>query len=839
MSLLRDLTAAQIAFTLDGHDADRFLVIRFRGEEGLCRLYRFEIDLVSRDAAADFECHVGKPCVLSVNTANGTRWFHGIVSRLELTGESNDQCYYRAEMVPALWTLTHRYTSRIFQNKTVPEIIEEVLLGAGLTGDRVRIGPFEGAHPPREYCVQYRETDYNFIARLMEEEGIWWCFEQHEDRHVFALADASSSCKPIDGDPALPFQPPTGLNAETEHVVRFRRGRAVRPGAVVLRDFTFENPKLDLESKHDLGRDLGLEFSDYPGEYDRQKSGLDIAKLRAEEFDAGRIFAVGQTNSPRLRPAAIFELTGHVAPALNGRYMLTALTHEGRQPNTRTIAQSHGRSTALDPRIHQALIAAKQSENPEVRELAEALLQIAARFKRGDATATSAVANWVFHAGRVSGELAAVAAALGANPQQALSTGNLLDDRAMEHSPDDAATEYQCRFECIPANVVYRPARVTPGPVMRGSQTARVVGPAGEEIHTDKYGRVKVQFNWDRQGKFDDKSSCWIRVSQGAAGGQYGMMFLPRVGQEVLVDFLEGDPDKPIITGRVYNADHMPPYALPDEKSKSVIKTSSTKGGGGTNEIRFDDLKDAEQILVYAQKDLHLRANNDRVTNIDRDDHLTVAANRHELVKKARHTEITLDAITKIGGKQLVQVTGDAGGEFKANRYENVTRNDYLKVGQSLVIESGKEITFKVGGNFIKIDAQGVTILGTKVKINSGGSPGAGSPVAWQAPKKPLEADKAVPGRDVNYAGGGELTRNTLAPDAMGEQFKKSWIEVEVVDDEGQPVSGQPVALVGPKGEKLSGITGADGVAHILVPEQGMCEITLSSLDAFAWEQVS
>ncbi len=838
MPLLRDLSSAQIAFQIAGEAIDQFLVVRFRGTEGLCRLYRFEIELTGRDASADFESYVGRSCVLSVNSDSGARWFHGMISRLELTDETVGQCTYRAEMVPAIWTLTHRYASRIFQNKTTPEIIEEILRDAGISGDRVRFGPFEGRHQPRDYCVQYRETDYNFICRLMEEEGIWWHFEQREDRHTLVLADSASAYRAIENSAHLPFIAATGLNIEEEHVSRFRRSRAIRPGAVVLRDFSFENPRLDLESRHDFGRDLGLEFSDYPGEYAQQKTGSELAKLRAEEFEAGRIHAVGQSNCSRLSSGRTFELTGHPSEKLNGAYLITSVTHQGRQPQNRTVSSANSSSGVLNPGLHQSLIAARQSNNSEVRELAEALLQIAARFRRGDVTANRAVANWVYHAGRVSNELSSVAAALGANPLEALTIHNLLDDPSAAAS-DDGVSTYECRFECIPATVVYRPSRITSWPVMRGSQTARVVGPEGEEIYTDKFGRVKVQFNWDRHGMFDEKSSCWIRVSQGSAGGQYGMMFLPRIGQEVIVDFLEGNPDQPIITGRVYNADQMPPYALPAEKSKSVIKTHSTKGGGGANEIRFEDLKDSEQILVYAQKDLHIRTNKDRVASIDGEDHLTVAENKYELFKKARHSEVKLDALTKIGGKQLVEVTGDVGEEFKSNHSERVSGAFHLKAGRKVVIEAGAEMTLKVGGNFIKIDAKGVTILGAQVLINSGGSPGVASAVTVQAPKLPRAADLVTPGKDVAYSGGSAPIAAELAPDIAGRHFKTSWIEVEVMDDEGMPVVGEPVEIVSPHGETLTGITGIDGIAHILVPEQGNCRISLPNLDGFAWEQIS
>ncbi|MBK8268670.1 MAG: type VI secretion system tip protein VgrG [Planctomycetes bacterium] len=332
--------------------------------------------------------------------------------------------------------------------------------------------------------------------------------------------------------------------------------------------------------------------------------------------------------------------------------------------------------------MRQALIAARQDANQSTRELAEALLQIAGRFSNGDATANRALTQWLFHAGQVSRDLANIAAASGANPVSALTLPNLVEDFAHSSPIDQDMSVYECRFEALPSTVVFRPPRITPWPVMRGSQTARVVGPSGEVIHTDQYGRVRVQFNWDREGcengelkRFGADSSCWIRVSQGMAGGGYGMMFLPRVGQEVVVDFLEGDPDQPLIVGRVYNADHMPPYKLPDEKTKSVIKTHTDKGGG-TNEIRFEDLKDKEQILIHAQKDMHLRVTNDYVENVDHDKHLTVKENVFELVNKAKNVEVKLDLNEKLGGNKSLKIAGDRG--------DDVGGSQSIKTGQVL-----------------------------------------------------------------------------------------------------------------------------------------------------------
>ena len=837
MALARDLSQAQLAFQIEGGEVDQFLVTRYRGTEGLCQLYRFEIELVSSEEAVAFEDIVGKAAVLSINTDWGQRWFHGIVSRFEMIGETTDQQYFRAELVPALWLLTHRYNSRIFQQKSTKDIITQVLTDAGITSDRFDVSLLEQEYPSREYCVQYRETDYNFICRLMEEEGIRWSFEQTTDGHKLILADTGEYA-PIEEDPALPYHPPTHMEVSEAHVFRFRLGQSVRPGAVVLNDFNFQKPQLKLESKSDCGRDTALEFSDYPGEYIEQDVGQKIAQLRAEEFESGRIHGVGQSNCPRLAPGRTFDLEEHPSEPMNRSYMVTSVTHQGRESTQRTTIGGNGRAGVLDGRLQQSLLQARNAEDRTIRELAEALLQIDSRLRRGDPSAHRALTQWVYHAGQVSKDLPSTAAASGANPLEALSIPNLIDDVVRSGLVDLEAPVYECRFECILSETVYRPPRVTPWPVMRGSQTARVVGPKGEEIYTDEYGRVKVQFNWDREGEFDENSSCWIRVSQGLAGGQYGIMFLPRVGQEVVVSFLEGDPDQPLITGRVYNADQMPPYKLPDEKTKSVIKTHSSKGGGGTNEIRLEDLKGKEQILVYAQKDLHIRVNSDRVENVGNDRHLTVKKNRFELVKENAHSEVKLDRNEKVGGKLSVDVKGDIGQKAGGSCSLEAGGNIYLKAGKEAVIEATKALTLKVGGNFVMIDSSGVTILGTMVKINSGGAAGIGSAVALKAAEAPVDADSVEPGKDVTYTGGGELAVAEAPEDLAGHEVETSWIEVELVDEAGQPVVGEVVQVTGPDGEVIcQRPTGTDGIVHVLVPTSGTCKISFLNLDAEAWEK--
>ncbi|MBK8268648.1 MAG: type VI secretion system tip protein VgrG [Planctomycetes bacterium] len=307
VQMAQETSRATLAFQVAGDSADRFQVIRYSGLEGLSRLYRFEIEVAARDHAVAFDKIVGKAAVFSIAHPNGDKWFHGIVSRFELTGESAELTYFRIELVPAVWLLCHRYGSRIFQNKTAPEIIEEVLTRAGIATDRYR-PMLERSYDKREFCVQYRETDYNFIARLMEEEGIWWYFEQRPDRHVLVFADSKSAYVSSKEDAPIPYVPPTGMSPRDEHVSRFRLGRSVRPGSVTINDFSFENPKLDLKSQADCGRDTGLEVSDYPGEYALQSQGRTLVQIRAEELECGRVLGVGQSNSVRLVPARTFKI---------------------------------------------------------------------------------------------------------------------------------------------------------------------------------------------------------------------------------------------------------------------------------------------------------------------------------------------------------------------------------------------------------------------------------------------------------------------------------------------------------------------------------------------------
>ena len=877
MPLVQDLSQAQIAFQISGQAVDQFEAIRYRGTEGLCQLYRFEIDLAAAGTGLPLNDLVGKTAVLSINTPTGERWFHGIVGRLEITGETVGQTYYRAELVPTAWLLTHRYHSRIFQKKSSKDIITQILTDAGIASDHVK-WQLSGDHPQREYCVQYRETDYNFIARLMEEEGIWWCFEHSKDKHVLIIADSSSAYAAIEGEAKLQYRAPSGLLPEADHVFRFRLAQSVRPGAVVLNDYNFEKPAQKLEAKDDAGRDQSLEFCDFPGEFTEESRGTALAKLRKEEFQALRIHAAGQAICKRLSPGRTFELTEHSVSSLNGQYLITSITHEGKQSVTRTTA-AEGRASVLDARLRQSLLAARADNSPVVRDLAEALLQIVSRLHAGDPTARRALTAWLYHAGQVARDLPSAAVVSGGSPVDWLTIPNLISDVARSTIIDYDAPVYQNSFECIPATVTYRPPRVTPWPVMRGTQTARVVGPQGEEIHTDNYGRVLVQFDWDREGSeggqaklHGSESSCWIRVAQGWAGWAYGMMFIPRVGQEVIVDFLEGDPDKPIIVGRVFNADHMPPYELPKEKTKSVIKTHTSKGGGGCNEIRFEDLKGKEQLFLQAQRQMDTRVKASHFHSVGGSYHVVVGGEKdgdlcgeyREKVFKAKHVHIKgeqrfwveenegrvvgKDQSIEVQGARSSSVGGDDINLVGGNEKLDVTATAHIKAADVKVEASGT-IELVAGGSSVVITGAGVYITGPMVYINSGSGPPVGPVEGGVGPAAPEEAsgaDSSQPGKNVTYSGpSGAVTPATPLAEVPGHEFpdqqppvtETSWIEIEIKDKEGKPVAHEPYRVKDSANRVFPGALDENGFAHIDGVAPGMCEISLPNRDISLWKR--
>jgi type VI secretion system secreted protein VgrG len=589
--------ATMHTFQIDGL-GHSLRVIRFEGQEGLSQLFQFEIDVACPAGDVAFEDAVGKPAILTFRVGEEPRHVHGIVASFEQGEEGKKLTAYRAVLVPAVWRLRHRRDSRIFQALSVPDILKKVLDGAGILSEGYRLA-LSGSYSPREYCVQYRESDWAFLCRLMEAEGIAYHFEHTASKHVLVMADSPSHYAPIAGDSTLVFRPPLGALVQGEHVSRFRYIERVRPGKVTLRDYNFKKPSLLLEGKGKAAENDDLEIYDYPGDYDAPDPGGALAKIRLEELQASRQTADGESACARLLPGATFTLADHPRDDFNRDLLITSVDHHGAEPG-------------------------------------------------------------------------------------------------MDYG--DSAAPYGNRFKVIPKDIPFRPPQVTPRPTIKGIQTAIVTGPSGEEIHTDEHGRIKVQFHWDRLGKKDDKSSCWIRVSQIWAGGAWGAVFLPRIGHEVVVDFIEGDPDRPLIVGSVYHGTNVPPYALPAEKTKSTLKSNTSSGGGGSNELRFEDKKGSEEIFLHGQKDWDILIEHDKSQEIGNDESLLVKHDREKRVDNDESESIggnkTIDVAKThtetIGGDESLSVEGDRSISVSKNHTESVGGDQSADVGGSQSISVGK-----------------------------------------------------------------------------------------------------------------------------------------------------
>ncbi|HZX50548.1 MAG TPA: type VI secretion system tip protein TssI/VgrG [Pseudomonas sp.] len=323
----------------------------------------------------------------------------------------------------------------------------------------------------------------------------------------------------------------------------------------------------------------------------------------------------------------------------------------------------------------------------------------------------------------------------------------VLEESVTEHGEADGGFQqgYRNRFTATPWTVPYRPSLEHPKPRILGSQSAVVTGPAGEEIHCDEYGRVKVQFFWDRHGQADDKTSCWLRVSSSWAGDRYGAIAIPRIGMEVLVTFLEGDPDQPLVTGCLYHKEHVVPYDLPANKTRSVFKTLSSPGGGGYNEIRIEDKKGEEQIYLHAERDWDENIEHDQKIRVGHERHDTVEANSYSEFKAEEHRTIHLDRKSEIKANDHLTVGNNQHIKIGTGQFINAGQEIHLSSGQKVVLEAGSELTLKAAGSFIKLDAGGITMVGPIIKFNSGGGPGSGSGAAPVLPGKvkPADADKA------------------------------------------------------------------------------------------------
>ncbi|TWU40592.1 type VI secretion system Vgr family protein [Novipirellula artificiosorum] len=587
---------------------DVLLLTEFSGSEEMSRLFRYELELISDDPGIKPQDIVGTPIGWSAERGdNSRRHWHGFVSGLA-RGDVDDQKRrnYRVEVVPWLWFLTQTSDCKIFQEMNLPAIIDEVLGEFSFADFNTN---FQLDHKDWEYCVQYRETDFNFLSRLMEQEGMCYYFKHSEGAHQMVITDHKNGYYALP-ESKVDFPRETSAMAITDHLTSWQRQYQFHSGKYAQRDYNFTTPSNDLATDTgtivDLPKITDFELYDYPGEYPDKGVGGGETKLRMEAEETRHEIVNGSSQCRTFQVGGTFAVGQHRDSSEQGQeVMITSIHHAGSEP----MGYETGRG--------------------------------------------------------------------------------------------DKGFDYRNGFACIPSSRVYRPARSTPKPIISGIQTAVVTGPSGEEIYPDEFGRVKCQFHWDRYGEKDDKSSCWIRVSQVHAGASFGGIDIPRMGEEVVVSFLEGDPDRPLITGRVYHADNMPPWELPANKTQSGYLSRSSQDGGkdNANALRFEDKKGEEQVWLHAEKNQDIEVENDETHWVGRDRSKTIDRDEDSTIKRDRTEKVGRHERIAVGKNRTEEVGSNENVTIGNNRTVSVAKDESLGVGKDQSLEVAENQTITVGDN--------------------------------------------------------------------------------------------------------------------------------------------
>lgn len=600
----------------------------FEGEEALSQLFCFELEMISDNLAVEAKSLIGTRATFSIKRPDGSpRFLDGFISQFcagdEDVREEGRHRVYSAEVVPWLWFLTCTRDCRIFQDMNVVEIIEETFLRHGFKDfDTSRV---RDHHPNREYCVQYCETAYDFVARLTQEEGIYWYFAHEDGKHTLVLADgvdAYYSCPEREVD----YPRDVGTLAIADHITSWRHRYEFRTGRWAQTDFNFKTPSHNLMTSEQtiigVPQMAKYEAYDYPGLYENGDDGRPLTRIRLEEQEVNHDLVEAESLCKTFAPGGMFTVGQHRVASEQGKtYTIQSIRHRATEP----LAYETGSASEFD---------------------------------------------------------------------------------------------YRNRFTCIPQNVAFRPARTTPRPIVEGPQTAIVVGPPGEEIYTDEHARVKVQFHWDRVGSHDHKSSCWMRVSQVHAGKGWGAVDLPRVGEEVIVEFLEGNPDRPIINGRVYNAQNTPPFRL-DGANNATNKTrrgnmTKTYKGGGFNEMSMDDTPGKEQLRMNAQYNMDTNVGNNQTQVVGVDRMARVGNNEVSEVGVDQSATIGSDQTTSVGNNQSIKVGND------------IT----IDAGNTICIKAGTSITLKCGASKLHMNQGGfISLTGTVIAITGAVNTSMSAPI--------------------------------------------------------------------------------------------------------------
>jgi len=672
---------------------------RLKGIEALGEMpeYRIELHRATKKTAVAPKELLGKPACVHLRLPDDSmRYIHGLVTRFERGGAVGSYDVYHVELRPWLWLLTLGADCRIYQDMDAVEIIKSVF--TEYQGD-IEL-KLDGSFRKRPYTVQYRESDYAFVARLMEEEGIYHYFKHEAAKHTLVLCNSARAHTPIEGGKLVWASVQTERQLRTDVIQAWSQSNQLRSLKYTHTDFAAEGTTTSL--KGDASWSPGyparndLEVFDYPGGYEdlamiegetgkKTQEAKRLAQLRVDAYESGYVVTRALTPCRHVAPGFTFDF----------------------------------------------------SDYPKLGDAAGSFLVIGANYD--------------------------------------------IEFAGQEANRDTESAGFSCRFDSVPKAVKFQPQPEAVRPVIQGPQTATVVGPAGDEIHTDKYGRVKVFFHWDRVGKKDGTTSCWVRVSTPWASNKFGMVALPRIGDEVVVDFLEGNPDRPLITGRVYNGTNMPPWDLPAQATVSGIKTRSSKGGkaDNANELRFDDAVGKEYVWFEAEKDFHRVVKNDSWDTVKRDvwtevvrDSQHKVGGKYEMtIAKAATVKVDSDVSIKLGSDTLMEVkrmfnakVDEAiivqGGEsivVSSGRHFDLDVAQSIKLtggssvhvkGLGVVIDGDTSLTIKAGSGSVVLDAGGVTITGKLVKINSGGSPGTAEAAEKADPAAPKEPGALADNKD-------------------------------------------------------------------------------------------
>ena len=633
--------------------ADTFAVVAFTHTETFSAPFQLELGVASHDPDLAAAAVLEQPVRLQLwQDDRCVRTFEGIVTAFSQGDSGHRRTRYSLTVRPPLWRLSLTHNSRIFQDQTVQAIVQTLLEERGVRGYRFQL---RERRTPRNYCVQYRETDLNFIQRLLAEEGIRYHFDTGDQGSHLIFSDDLSTrhLGPCD------YNATAGGTAPGPAVTTLQRRYQAVVADMQLKDYDSERPAMALQAQaHGEAGSACYRHYVYPGRFRDAAAGQILAQARLRGERSGADVITGTGTQTAFAAGSSFRLQMHPNPALQKDWRLVSVVHRGEQP------------------------------------------------------------------------------------------------QALEEEAGEGGATYSNRFQAVPAEVLWCPPRL-PRVRIDGPQSACVVGPEGEEIFCDHQGRVKVQFPWDRRGMNDANSSCWLRVTQGWAGGAYGFQALPRVGHEVLVSFLDGDPDQPLVTGRTYNAINQPPHALPEHKTRTLLKTRTHKGAG-FNELRFDDGTANEQIHLRAQKDFVTDTGHDRVEWIGNQQHLGIGQDRRTRVAAGQHLRIARERREKLGQDYGLTVGGSLHLKVGKTLLSDNGQELHIKAGQKVVLEAGAEISVKAGGSFLKVDPSGVTLAGPQIRLNSGGSPGSGTGQRALAPLRPQVVDRLRHG---------VITSPALAPD--------------------------------------------------------------------------